>query len=959
MKTSRVILAIGILSAFTQAVLAAPNITSMSVRGLQIGGTTKVIIQGSDLLPAPQLVTTFAIAKQTVIGKPAANRIEFDVTLGTDITPGVFNLRVANEKGISPAVVVTVDHLAQIPLAAKIASLPVALHGTVAGSNIVKTVFTGTKNQKVTIDVEAIRIGGKLRPVVHLYDSRRRQIAWSLPNSTLFGDARLTTILPADGDYTIELHDLQYAVQNPNYFRIRVGSFQYVDQVFPPAIQKGKAAKLQLIGNVPAEVNVVAGSLDKFGSLAPVPWSDPKTASGIRPKLLISNIPELVETASKEAPQQLPAIPVAVSGRLDAVGQIDRYVVPVTEGAKLRFEVFADRIGSPIDTLLELKNDKGGRLGLNDDFTGTPDSRIDYTVAKGIKVIYVELKDQVERASAQSIYRLAVTSLDETSKKPGFTLNIASDTQNVPLGATRLLHVTAQRENYTGPIKIQVDNLPAGLTVSAPDIAAGSNATLVTITGVSKVTGSVITQVRGTSVGINPPVTQIATFDKHPLAKTQPWMQHDIAFASAPANAQPFKIEWGKAEAETPLVLGSTLKFSVKFLRPSGAIGSVRLSVVVGEPVPIINNRPDANRAVRAEKAILDIPMDPKAKAAFDALTAANAALLPVRTKLDATRTAQAKLVAVVAAELKQTTPQQVAAVQALEAAITELNGSEKTKTDALSAVAQLKLKVAEAQDEAAKKTVIAQLDAATKALASVETSQTTLTAKLAASKTALDAATKSVNAATSKLKTVQTAAAKANAVETAALKAAQAKQATAQKNFQTAEANIKKDAEFNVIVPPNFAGSSCDLAIKAELRSLDNRTVVAEVYSPVRRFIPLHPLKLKLTTPKFETKLVEKTGATLKLTGTLERLAGFNGDITVSIVGQPGGVAVPKVVVKPDKNDFTLELKFPANFKPTEVKTIKLFATGPFDKTKAKVLVRTEVPISINVLAANPAAKP
>ncbi|MEO8165387.1 MAG: hypothetical protein ABI619_08320, partial [Betaproteobacteria bacterium] len=84
-------------------------------------------------------------------------------------------------------------------------------------------------------------------------------------------------------------------------------------------------------------------------------------------------------------------------------------------------------------------------------------------------------------------------------------------------------------------------------------------------------------------------------------------------------------------------------------------------------------------------------------------------------------------------------------------------------------------------------------------------------------------------------------------------------------------------------------------------------------------------------------------------------------GDVTVSIVGQPGGVAAPSVVLPADKSDFELEVKFPANFAPAEVASIKLFATGPYDPKAANIVVRTEIPITINVLAAEtaPATQP
>lgn len=940
---------------------AAPVISNVSVRGLQIGATTKITIQGSDLIPAPRLVTSVPIAKQVVVGKPAANRVEFEVTLDNNVTPGIFNLRLASEKGISPSIVVAIDRLPQIALAEKLTTLPVAVHGTLTGSNVAKTTFTATKDQQIVIDVEAQRLGGKLRPVIHLLDPQRREIAWAHPNRTLSGDARITAKLPVAGEYSIELHDLQYAVPAPNHFRMKVGTFQYSDLVFPPAAQSGKQANVQLLGNAadPPFLLVVT-STGKVGDQVPVPWSSLPTATGLRPKLLITGHPELVETrTSPDAIQQLSAIPVAVSGRLDVASQVDKYAIPVTEGTKIRFEIFADRIGSPIDTQLELKNEKGARLAINDDFTNTTDSRIDYTVAKGVKVVHAEIIDQVGHANAHSIYRLAITPINDTAKQGNFTLTMTSDTQNVPQRGERLLTVIAKRENYTGPIKISIKNLPAGFKVTAADIPADSNATLITITGTDSVGASAITTVRGTSVGLTPAITKLAAFDKHPLGKSQPWLRNDIAFALTPPNVAAFRIDWSKPAADTPLALGTTFRSPIKLIRPEGAIGPVRLSVVVSEPIPVINNRPDVNRAVRAERATLDIPIDPTAKATFDALNAANKVLATATTKAQVTRAAQAKLLTPVATVLKTASGQQAQAVAAVETTLARIKPAETAKSTAQLAVTKSQAAVAVASDEAVKVAATTKLNAAMQQLASTQKTLSEIAAQIEAAKKNVGTSTAAVAAATTKLQTVQATANKLIAADVALLKGAQTKQLAATKAFQTAKLKVKNEALFNVIVPPNFISKSCDLAIKAEFRSFDNRVVLAEVYTPVRRFKPLNPLVLKLAEANLVTQLDAKSGATVKIKGTIERLAGFNGDITVSIVGQPGGVVVPKVVVKPDTSQFELELKFPANFKPAEVKTIKVFATGPANKAKANVVVRTEVPISINVQAPAPIPKP
>src|SRR4029079_14016628 len=136
-----------------------------------------------------------------------------------------------------------VDRLPQKPAAAMIEQLPAAVHGTVGGSSMVETKFPGKAGQQLIAEVEAQRLEGKLRPVLHLYNAKRRQLAWSWPTPALQGDTRLEATLPEDCEYTIALHDMEYGPPGPAHYRVKVGQFAYVDQVFPPVVAKGQAAK--------------------------------------------------------------------------------------------------------------------------------------------------------------------------------------------------------------------------------------------------------------------------------------------------------------------------------------------------------------------------------------------------------------------------------------------------------------------------------------------------------------------------------------------------------------------------------------------------------------------------------------------------------------------------------------------------------------------------------------------
>ena len=97
------------------------------LRGLQAGGTTTLTITGGDLLPEPKLVLPLAIAQQVLKEGAAANQVQIDVTLDAATPQGIYQLRLATAQGISAPLNVAVDRLPELPFAAEVTSLPVAL----------------------------------------------------------------------------------------------------------------------------------------------------------------------------------------------------------------------------------------------------------------------------------------------------------------------------------------------------------------------------------------------------------------------------------------------------------------------------------------------------------------------------------------------------------------------------------------------------------------------------------------------------------------------------------------------------------------------------------------------------------------------------------------------------------------------------------------------------------------
>jgi len=590
--------------AFASSLQAAPpTVRTVDIHGLQAGGKTTLTIAGTDLLPAPTIVLPFAKAQQQLLDKPTATRIQFEVSLPESVIPGTYQIRVANENGISNAVAIAVDRLPQAIFAPKIEARPISLHGTLTGSNILKTTFTGRAGETILFEVEAQRLGGKLRPVIHLYDARRVQLGWALPASRLSGDTRLSVKLPTDGEYTLELHDLQYAAAAPAHFRLKVGNWSFADYVFPPAVQRGQQATLQIplrssgARPVPFTAPSITGNV-------PAPWHDTKSASGPQPRLIVSDHPELIEASlpMSEAARTLPELPTSVNGRIRGLGEEDVYRLAVKPGDKLRFDVQSSRLGSPTDMVLKLRNAQGGQLAINDDAPGTSDPRLDYTVPAKTDSLLVALQDQLGRFGDGCIYRLTVTNQNAATSSAPLVVSFPSDRLNIPRGGSIVLPVLADRPNGDAPVRLTFDTLPPGVQASNSVIPAAANGTLITLTAGDSASPPVVSRLQAVSTSGNRTSETTARLSNHPLATVQPWLQEELAVSTTAGHA--FAADWGTVPNDASLVLAGRLEIPVKVSRPADNPGPVRLTLLTSQAPPLVNGRPVPTRVLRVEKAV-------------------------------------------------------------------------------------------------------------------------------------------------------------------------------------------------------------------------------------------------------------------------------------------------------------------------------------------------------------------
>lgn len=585
-----------ILIAFAARGLAGdPEIRNLSVRGLQVGGTTTLTIDGDGLLPNPRLLLPFP-ATVALKGMATDKQATFEVTLGNDVTPGYSHLYLSSEQGISTPVIVAVDRLPQRPFGPSIESLPVALHGTLTGSKAIETTFTGKAGQIVQVEIEAQRLGAKFRPILHLYDSKKLQLAWSWGLPSLQGDARLEATLPKDGTYLVTLHDAEYAAPAGGTFRLRVGRWDYVDQVFPPAIGK-ETTKVESIGSAAVALTLPKQSGNRF---LPVPWPNQGAWSGPRPFVTVSTKTEIVEPVATGKPHDIPGAPVGVSGRLTTSYEQDSYRLPVTPGSRIRFEVLAERIGSPIDAALVLRNEAGADLSRAEDGPGTLDPFLEYTVPNTMTSLVVAVVDVQGRGSNRAVYRLMVDPIVAGPTSADFELSTTVPRLSLSANGRAVFPVLVERKGYIGPIELKASGLPTGVKLDGLTIPAGAEGTLVTVMAGNQPFDAAQVFWQGAGGGMDRPVL----LKGHLMERLQPWMAGEFAVSSRSQAGAPLQVEWKDPKPGEALVPGKKISLPIAVKNAENA-SSVRLTLVTGQSVATVaKNQPDPARSIRVEKPI-------------------------------------------------------------------------------------------------------------------------------------------------------------------------------------------------------------------------------------------------------------------------------------------------------------------------------------------------------------------
>jgi hypothetical protein len=167
-----------------------------------------------------------------------------------------------------------------------------------------------------------------------------------------------------------------------------------------------------------------------------------------------------------------------LNGILSKKGQEDWFQFPAAKGTPLELELYARRLRSPLDSVVQVFDEKGHEVASNDDAAGA-DSSLKFTPSETTNY-FVRIRDTLGQGGREFVYRLEVT-----PARPRLSLKIPevarNDTQSrqfitVPRGNRFATLISAKRSNFASELDFGMRDLPAGVTLQADRMARNIDA---------------------------------------------------------------------------------------------------------------------------------------------------------------------------------------------------------------------------------------------------------------------------------------------------------------------------------------------------------------------------------------------------------------------------------------------------------------------------------------------------
>ncbi len=380
---------------------APPTLENVSPTGAQRGARVTVEIQGTNLSGATRLVfsepgfsSSISAIKEMPIEPPvmAKGVVRTDapiddkakkyavtalVTIAAEVPHGVHAFRLYTPLGVSNLLRFAVsslpertEHEPNGPDAPQTVTLPAALVGALGrAGDIDAYAFRARAGEEMVFQVVARPLGSRLDSVLRLLDAKGTVIAQN-NDVDLARDSVLTWRFADAGAYVVTMEDVEHGGGKNGYaYRIYAGALPFVTGTFPLGVANGTSGVITAtgvnLGGV-TRVSVRGDPAALVGGTLPVIVSTPSGPALNRKAAALGRYPDVLEAEPNDSVglAQPLAIPSTANGRIwtaapeggGPAAPIDQDVFRFTarKGQALVFDVTAQQLGSPLDSIVEV-----------------------------------------------------------------------------------------------------------------------------------------------------------------------------------------------------------------------------------------------------------------------------------------------------------------------------------------------------------------------------------------------------------------------------------------------------------------------------------------------------------------------------------------------------------------------------------------------------------------------------
>lgn len=482
---------------------------SPRVGGFYFHGKAQFHCTSNTLQAAPQLKEMQTLFFDgPLILKPASQQREdypkdyaAQITIPADAPLGSQFWWCSTSQGVTPRFKFVVGELPEVietevegPQDPTPVSLPVTINARIFPREDMDVwTFSAQKGQPITCELESRSLGYPLQAALEIQGPGGTRVPKVSRSASLNLDPSLSFVAPETGVYSVKVNDVAFGGGQQYVYRLSLFSGRKVEAVYPLGGRTGapNMVDLHTLGSqkpVRAEVKSPAQPGFLIQRTAIASEAAGKTLSSPFP-FHGSELPEWVRSADGSVAgltEGRVALPAMLNGFISQPGEVHEWKVSLEANTSLQLEVLASALGSRLDSVLTLIDDKGKELAKNDDaFEGAPDAALAFTVPKTAEYI-IRIQDRFsKRAGPDFAYRMRAISGGTSdfqlrlaadfynavrSEEPPAT-PVAADAKPAPKVPGIKLDVTSVLGTQ-GVINLAVDGLPEGATFEPQAIPA-------------------------------------------------------------------------------------------------------------------------------------------------------------------------------------------------------------------------------------------------------------------------------------------------------------------------------------------------------------------------------------------------------------------------------------------------------------------------------------------------------